>query len=178
MLVVVKDGDFHALAQFFFDVKTFRRLDVFQIDAAQRGFERGDDVDEFVRIVLVQFNVEDIDVGEFFEQTPLAFHHRLGRQRANVAQPQHCRAVGDHGDQIAARGHFVGLLRVGDNQVARSGHARRIGQRQVALVGQAFGGDDGDFSARRLAVIFQCGGDEILIILGAFLAHCGIPFSL
>ena len=102
VLVVVKDGDFHALAQFFFDVKTFRRLDVFQIDAAQRGFERGDDVDEFVRVVLVQFNVEDIDVGEFFEQAALAFHHRLGRQRANVAQPQHCRAVGDHGDQIAA----------------------------------------------------------------------------
>src|SRR5690606_26469425 len=46
VLVIVEDRDIHALAQGFLDLKTFRGLDVLEIDAAEAGFERSDNVDE------------------------------------------------------------------------------------------------------------------------------------
>ena len=44
VLVVVEYGDFAAFAQFAFDVEAFRRFDVFEVDAAESRFQRGDDV--------------------------------------------------------------------------------------------------------------------------------------
>ena len=46
------------------------------------------------------------------EQHAFAFHHRFAGERADVAQPQHRGAVGDHRDQVAARGHLAGRVRV------------------------------------------------------------------
>ena len=83
---------------------------------------------------LVDFDVEDVDAGEFLEQHALAFHHRLGGQRADIAQAQHGGAVGDDGHQVAARRVFIGVGRIDDDFFARRRHARRVGQRQVALV--------------------------------------------
>ena len=46
VLVVVEHRDFHARAQLGLDVEAFRRLDVFQIDAAERRLQRGDHFDQ------------------------------------------------------------------------------------------------------------------------------------
>ncbi len=62
---------------------------------------------ELVRVLFVDLDIEHVDVGEFLEQHALAFHDRLGRQRADVAKAQHGGAVGDHADQVAARRHFA-----------------------------------------------------------------------
>ena len=53
--------------------------------------------------LLVDLDVEHVDAGEFLEQHALAFHHRLAGKRADVAQAEHRRAVGDDADQVAAR---------------------------------------------------------------------------
>jgi hypothetical protein len=53
---------------------------------------------------FVHLQVETVDIGEFLEEDRLALHHRLGRQRTDIAEPQHRRAVGDHRDKVAARG--------------------------------------------------------------------------
>ena len=108
VLVVVEDRDVQPLAQLLLDVEALRRLDVLEVDAAQRGLQRGDDVDQLVRVALGQFDVEHVDAGELLEQATLAFHHRLAGQRADVAQAQHRGAVGDHAHQVAARGVFGG----------------------------------------------------------------------
>ena len=79
MLVVVEDRDLHALAQLALDLEAFRCLDVFEIDAAESRFQAGDDVNEFVGIVLGDFQIKHVDTGEFLEQHGLAFHHRLSR---------------------------------------------------------------------------------------------------
>ncbi len=156
VLVVVEDGDLHALAQLLLDVEALGRLDVFKVDAAQRGFQRGDDVDELVRIVLGQFNVEHVDAGEFLEQATLAFHHGLGGQRADVAQTQHGGAVGDHAHEVAARrvlgGRVVALV---ENGHASRSHAGGVGQGQVVLVGQGLGRGDRDFAGSGIGVVVQ-----------------------
>ena len=52
-------------------------------------------------------DVEAVDAGELLEQHRLAFHHRLGGERADGAQAEHRGAVGDHRDQVGARGELL-----------------------------------------------------------------------
>jgi hypothetical protein len=58
----------------------------------------------FFGVGLVHLQVETVDIGEFLEEHRLALHHRLGGQRPDIAEPQHRGAVGDHRDEVAARG--------------------------------------------------------------------------
>src|SRR5690606_10230884 len=114
VLVVMEDRDLHALAQLLLDVETLGRLDVLEVHAAQCGFKRGNDVDQFVRVGLGQFDVEHVDAGELLKQAALAFHDRLGGQRADIAQAQHRRTVGDDAHEIGARGvHGGGFVAAG-----------------------------------------------------------------
>ena len=170
MLVVVEHGDFAALAQFFLDIETLRRFDVFQIDAAEGGFERCDNIDQFVGVGFVHFNVKHIDIGEFFEQYAFAFHHRFAGFRANIAQPQHRCAVGHHGNQVAACGVFIGFHRVGMDFHTRCGNARRIRQCQIVLRGQRFGWGNLNFARHGEFVEIQGGFFDMLIHNSIFLS--------
>ena len=167
VLVIVEDRNAHALAQLLLDVEALGRLDVLEVDAAQRRLQRGDDLDQLVRIALGQLDVEDVDAGELLEEAALALHHRLGRQRADVAQAQHRGAVGDHGHQVAARSELAGAGGILDDRLAGIGHARRIGQRQVALGQHRLGRRDLDLAGRGQPVVFQRGLLEIVV------RHCG-----
>ena len=133
VLVVVEDRDVHQLAQPLLDDEALRRLDVLEIDAAEGGAEEFDAVDELVGVLGVDLEVDGIDVGEALEQHRLAFHHRLGGERAEIAHAEDRRAVGDDGDHVALGGIVVGAGRVLGDGADRHGDARRIGQRQVAL---------------------------------------------
>ena len=139
VLVVVEDRDLHARAQRALDVEAVRRLDVLEVDAAEGRLERGDQVDQLVEVLLVDLDVEHVDAGELLEQHPLAFHHRLGGERADVAQAEHRGAVGDDRDEVAARGVAERVRRVGDDLLAGRGDAGRIGEREVVLVDELLG---------------------------------------
>ncbi len=156
-------GIFMRSRQLPLDVEALGRLDVLEIDAAERRLERGDDVDQLVRIALVDLDVEAVDARELLEQHRLAFHHRLGGERADRPQPEHRGAVGDHADQVAARGEVARLGGIADDLVARGGHARRIGERQVALVGELLGRRERDLARRMLPVILERGGADVLV---------------
>ena len=133
MLVVMKDGNVHHLAQLLLDDETVGRLDVFQIDAAEAGAQIAHGIDEGVHVGGIDFQIDGIDIGETLEQHRLAFHHRLGGGGAQIAQAQDGGAVGDHRDHVAAVGiveHRIGVFRDGAH---RHRHARRIGQAEVAL---------------------------------------------
>ncbi len=131
-----KTGIFMRLAQLALDVEALRRLDVLEIDATERRLERGDDLDELVRIALVDLDVEDIDAGELLEQHGLAFHDRLRRQRADRAEPEHGGAVGDHADQIAARG-VAERLRRDRRRSRRTPRRRRANRRAPGRAGSS-----------------------------------------
>ncbi|KAG0923617.1 hypothetical protein G6F31_019436 [Rhizopus arrhizus] len=90
-------------------------------------------------------------------QHRLAFHDRLGSQRTDVAQAQHRGAVGDHADQVATGGVTVDIGRVGHDLFTRRRHARRVRQRQIALVGQLLGRRDRYFAGAPMLVIFKGG---------------------
>ena len=152
VLIVVEHRDVHHLAQLLLDDEAFRRLDVLQVDAAERRPQVAHRIDELVDVVGVDFEVHRIDVGEALEQHRLAFHHRLGRQRAEIAEAEHRRAVGDDRDQVALGGVVVRGVGVLLDREARPGDARRVRQGQIALGRQRLGGNDLDLARTPLAV--------------------------
>ena len=155
VLIVVEHRDLHAPAQFAFDDEAFRRLDILQVDGAESRLQRGNDLNQLLRIALFNLDVEDIDAREFLEQNRLAFHHGLGRQRTNGSEPEHRGAVADHADQIAARREAKHVQRILDNRLACGRNPRRIGERQIALVQQLFGGGDRYLSRNRELVVVE-----------------------
>jgi hypothetical protein len=164
VLVVVEHRDVHPLAQLALDDEALRRLDVFQVDAAERGLHRGDDVDQLVRVALVELDVEHVDAGELLEQHALAFHHRLAGQRADVAQAEHRGAIGDHRHQVAARGVLAGHPRIRGDRLAGEGHARRVRQGQVALGDHRLGRGDLDLALRFERVIVERGLLQVVFL--------------
>ena len=133
VLVVVEHRDLHPLAELLLHVEALGRLDVLEVDPAERRLERGDDLDQPGRIALVDFDVEAVDAGELLEQHCLAFHHRLRGERTDRAEAEHRGSVGDDADQVAARGEVARLGSVADDFVARGCNARRVGKTEVVL---------------------------------------------
>ncbi|VGP32250.1 hypothetical protein SB00610_01831 [Klebsiella quasipneumoniae subsp. similipneumoniae] len=149
VLIVVENRNIHPLAQLLLNVETLRRFNIFEVDTAEGRLEGGDDVNEFIRVQLIDFDIKHIDAGEFLKQDAFALHHRLAGQRADVTESQHRGAVGDHRHQVAAGGIFVGRQRIFFNFQTGGRDARRVGQRQIALGGERFGRRDLDFSGNR-----------------------------
>ncbi len=133
VLVVVEDRDVHQLAQALLDDEALGRLDVLKIDPAEGRAEIAHAVDEGVRILRVDFEIDRIDVGEALEEDRLAFHDRLRGERAEIAEAEDRGAVRDHRHHVGARGVVVGGRRVRGDRLHRHGDARRIGERQVPL---------------------------------------------
>ena len=127
------------------------------------GSSAADDVHELVRVALVELDVKAIETGELLEQDSLAFHYGFARQRPDRAQTQHGGAVGDHANQIAARGQVPRLGRIADDLVAGGGDSRRIGQRKIALVGKVLGGEDRNLARRIGAVVLERTLADILV---------------
>ena len=93
MLVIVHDRNIHPLTKSRLDDKAFGRLDVFKVDAAKARLHQRDRFDKGLRVFGRKLDVDGINVSETLEQHRLAFHHRLGRQRAKIAQTKDCGAV-------------------------------------------------------------------------------------
>ena len=55
MLIVMKDRDIHALTKLTLNIETFRCFDVLKHDAAEGGLERGDNIDQLLRVSLIDF---------------------------------------------------------------------------------------------------------------------------
>ena len=136
VLIVVEDRNFHPRLQAILDLEALGPLDVLEVDAAEGRLERGHGLDNTIDGIGGDLDVEHIDTGELLEQNRLAFHHRLGRQRTDIAETQHGGAIADDGHKIGAGRKFGGLRRIGGDRFAGGGNTRRISQREVALVRQ------------------------------------------
>src|SRR5580692_3174093 len=129
----MKDGDVHRLLQRFLNVEALGRLDVFQVDATKGRLEKLAGFNDLVSILGVELDVEDIDVGEAFEQDTLAFHDGLARQRADIAKAEHRRSIGDYCHEIALGRVLECVLRILLNLQARVSYAGRVRETKVAL---------------------------------------------
>ena len=84
MLVVVEHRNVHACTQLLLNVEAFRGFNIFEVNAAKRGFQRRNDINKFVGVQFVHFDIKNVDTREFLEQHALAFHNRFTGQRADI----------------------------------------------------------------------------------------------
>ena len=113
MLVVVEDGDVQLTLQRLLDLEALGAFDVLKVNAAEGGGDGLAGRDDAGCIVGVDADGEGIHAAELLEQHSLALHDRQTGLWADVAQTQHCGAVGDDGHHIALEGvlvHVVGIL--------------------------------------------------------------------
>ena len=172
VLVVVEHRNAHPGLRLLLDLETLRALDVLEIDSAEGRLEGDDDVDQLVDVLLRHLDVEHVYSGEFLEQDRLALHHRLARERADIAEAEHGGSVRQNRDEVLARGVDRSGVGVGRDRFAGECDAGRIGERKVALVGERLGGDDLELSRPRRAVEVQ----GIRLEIGrAFLGHSRLP---
>ena len=162
MLVVMEDGNVHALAQALLHLEALGALDVFQIDAAEGGLKSRHHIHQARDVLLRHLDVETINACEFLEQDRLAFHDGLGGQRADVPQTQHRRAIGQNRDEILAGGQMGRLRRILRNGLAGHRHAGRIGQRQIPLVAEWLGRLDLEFAWIGIAMIGERAGAKFV----------------
>ena len=89
---------------------------------------------------LGDLDVEHVDAGEFLEQDRLALHHRLAGERADRAEAEHRGAVGERRRRDCWRAVRLAAS-CGSATIASqaNGDAGRIGERQIALVGERLG---------------------------------------
>ena len=124
VLVIMKDGNIHLFFQTLLDDKTFRRFDVFQINAAKRRTHQLDRINDGFGVFGIQFDVDRIYIREPFEQDRLAFHHRLGGKRTQIAKTQNRRSVRNNRYQVALVCIVIGGFRVLCDRLTRHSHAR------------------------------------------------------
>ncbi len=96
MLVVMHDRDSQLVFQPFLDLKTFRCLDIFQVDTSEGRRDGFHHFDKFFRVFLVHFDIEHIDSREYFKEEPFPFHHRFTGHGADITQAQYRGTVGDY----------------------------------------------------------------------------------
>ncbi len=91
----------------------------------------------------------------FLNSTALPSITGLDASGPILPSPKHGGAVGDDGDQVGARGERGGFRWIVGDLGAGGGDARRIGQREVALVGERLDRLDLELSGPRKPVIRQ-----------------------
>ena len=147
VLVVVEHRDVADFLELALDLKAARRGDVLQIDAAERARDQLDGAHDLVHILGSHTKRERIHVRERLEQRALALHDRHARDRADVAQAEHSRAVRNDRNQVVAAGIGVAQRRVVLDLEAGLSHAGRIGDRQIVLAVDLAPRDDLDLAA-------------------------------
>ena len=147
VLVVVEDRDVQALAEPGLDLEAARGGDVLEVDAAEAGGDHLDGLDDLVDVLGGQADRPGVDVGEPLEQRGLALHHRERRAGADVAEPEHRRAVGDDRDRVALDGQLGDVRGVGGQRRGDPADARGVGHREVVTVAERDLGGDLDLAA-------------------------------
>ena len=120
-------------------------------------------LDESLRLLLRDLDVEDVDAGELLEQDGFALHHRFGGQRSDVAEPEHSRPVGDDAHEVASSGVAHDICGIVGDGGTREGDTWRIGKSQIVLVGDRLSGLDGNFSRRIELVIVERGAPQVAV---------------
>src|SRR2546423_1443546 len=100
MLVVMHYRNGQLLTQALFNYKTLRCFYVFQVYSSEGGFQGFYDLYKFFRIIFIDLDIKNVDIGKYFEQYSFSLHHRLAGLWTYIAQAQNGSAITDHSNQI------------------------------------------------------------------------------
>ncbi|MNR33308.1 hypothetical protein D3C85_1509710 [compost metagenome] len=84
MLIVMEYRNFHAFTKFLFDIETFWRFNVFEVDTTESWLKRGNNIHDFIWIVFCNFDVKYVNTSKLLEENAFTFHYRFRSQWANI----------------------------------------------------------------------------------------------
>ena len=113
------------------NVEALRIGKVLKVDAAEAGGHPLDGLNDLIRILGIENDGEGANAAEILEQQRLALHHRQTGHGADVAQPQHARAVRNNGDGVGFVGVLEGLGGIGMNLATGRGHTGRVPNTEI-----------------------------------------------
>ena len=163
VLVVVEHRDLHALAQPLFDLEALRRLDVLEVDAAERRLERGDDVDERAVSFASSSRSNTSMSANFLNRQALPSITGLPASGPMLPRPSTAVPLVMTATRLPRAVYSQREVGVGGDLEARLGDAGRVRERQVALADQRLGRDDLD-----LPWPSRCGDSRARPVCGSF----------
>ena len=131
VLVVVEDRDVERLAESALDLEAARSRDVLEVDPAEHGGDRHHRAHDLVDVLRRQADRPRVDTAELLEQDGLALHHRQRSFGADVAEPEHGRAVADDGDGVLLDRQRPDLRGIRGDRGRDTCDAGRVGDREV-----------------------------------------------
>jgi len=128
LLVIMEDRDLDGGigSQHVQHLKTAWLGNVLEIDAPKGRLDEPHSADQVFRRPGIQAERDGIDASQVLKEQRLALHNRHPRARANIAQAEHARAIGNDRHRIGFVGIVVNELRIGRDGSAGCGNARRI----------------------------------------------------
>ena len=112
-----------------FYIKTFRRFDIFEVNAAKSRLQGFYNLYKFLRIGFIYLDIKYINIGKYFKQYAFAFHYRFACFGANIAQTQYRCTIADDGYQVAFGRIFIYIFYIIKYFFAGLGNARAVSQR-------------------------------------------------
>ena len=96
--------------QFSLNIEAFRPLNIFKIYSSKSWRKRRNDINELIWILLINFQIKDINISKTLKENSLTLHHRLRSQCPAVSKSKDCRTIGNHCNKISLGGVAVCVL--------------------------------------------------------------------
>ncbi len=167
VLVVVEHRDLHPLAELALDVEAVGRLDVLEVDAAERRLEPRDRLRPSSSGSVSASSMSKTSMPEnFLNRQALPSITGLPASGPMLPRPSTAVPLVTTATRLPREVSERASAGSRGDRVAGRGHTRRIGEREVALVDQRLRRSHRNLAGRRQAVIFEGGGAQLLIHLG------------
>ena len=110
MLVIVHDGYVESTLEPLLNIETFRSFYVLKVYSAERWRNLLYSLAEFLRIFLINLNIEDVDTTINLEQQPLTLHNGFSTHRTYIAQSEYGCAIRYHSYKVSLVGILVDIV--------------------------------------------------------------------
>ena len=154
VLVIVEDGDIAKLSESRLDLKASGCGNVLEVNAAEAAREKIYGSYELVNVLCLDAKGECVNVGKRLEECALTLHNRHTCLRADIAETENGRAVGDYRNEIVTSGELKGLGDVLLNLKTGLCNTGGVCKREILRVSERRSRDNLDLSAPFL-MLFQ-----------------------
>ena len=131
VLVVVEDRDVELVPKPALDLEAARRRDVLEVDPAEARRKRHNGAHDLVDVLRGEAHRPGVNAAELLEEDRLALHDGESSLRADVAEAEHGRPVGDDRDGVLLHRQRPDLGGVLGDRARNACHARGVGHREV-----------------------------------------------
>ena len=131
MLVIMENRDIQLFFQSRLYLKTFRRSDILQVNAAEAGSDIFYRLDNFFRILGIQTDRERVHAAELLKQDRFSFHYRHRRLRADISKAKNRGSVRNNGYHVSFIGVCINIRLVLMDLPARLRDSRRVRRTQI-----------------------------------------------